>query len=81
MTRCCLIFLEQLSPSISHTFYQTSSKSTKMKSLVCLFVFSLISSSLAYIITVDSHSEECFFDNAQAGVKLGKLIKLYFHYL
>ena len=49
-----------------------------MKSLVCLFVFSLISSSLAYIITVDSHSEECFFDNAQAGVKLGTLIMLFF---
>lgn len=52
-----------------------------MKSLVCLFVFSLISSSLAYIITVDSHSEECFFDNAQAGVKLGKLIMLFFNFL
>lgn len=26
----------------------------------------------AYIITVDSHAEECFFDSAPAGSKLGK---------
>lgn len=37
--------------------------------LVCLL--SLVHVNVAYIITVDSHAEECFFDSAQAGSKLG----------
>lgn len=40
-----------------------------------LVFLSIISSSFAYIITVDSHAEECFFDSAQAGSKLGKYFK------
>lgn len=43
-----------------------------MKSLLYLLLLSIISNSFAYIITVDSHAEECFFDSAQAGSKLGK---------
>ena len=43
-----------------------------IKNVVYLILLSLFSNSLAYIITVDSHAEECFFDSAQAGSKLGK---------
>lgn len=44
-----------------------------MKSILCLLLLSLIAESIAYIITVDSHAEECFFDHASAGSKLGKI--------
>lgn len=44
-----------------------------MSVLANLFlVLAFINASLAYIITVDSHAEECFFDTAPAGSKLGK---------
>lgn len=42
------------------------------KFLICFwFLIQLLSNGFAYIITVDSHSEECFFDKAEAGAKLG----------
>lgn len=44
-----------------------------MKFVGYLLLLASVSSSFAYIITVDSHAEECFFDSAQAGSKLGKL--------
>jgi hypothetical protein len=44
-----------------------------MKILSLILIISLISNGFAYIITVDSHSEECFFDKAEAGAKLGEL--------
>jgi len=47
-----------------------------IKNILYLILLSLFSSSFAYIITVDSHAEECFFDSAQAGSKLGKKILL-----
>lgn len=43
-----------------------------MKEFLLLLVLSLATLNTAYIITVDSHAEECFFDSAQAGAKLGK---------
>lgn len=43
-----------------------------IKNIQYLILLALLSSSYAYIITVDSHAEECFFDSAQAGSKLGK---------
>jgi len=47
-----------------------------MKSiLLCYFLLCLIKLNVAYIITVDSHAEECFFDPAQAGSKLGLMFE------
>lgn len=43
-----------------------------MKEFLLLLVLSLATLNTAYIITVDSHAEECFFDSAQAGSKLGE---------
>jgi hypothetical protein len=43
-----------------------------MNSLGFLVLLASLSSSFAYIITVDSHAEECFFDAAQGGSKLGE---------
>lgn len=43
-----------------------------MRNILYLLLLSLISNSFAYIITVDSHAEECFFDHAVAGSKLGE---------
>lgn len=34
-----------------------------------------VSLSHAYFITVDAHSEECFFDRVEAGTKMGKYYK------
>lgn len=42
-----------------------------MNTILLLFVLALIKINDAYIITVDSHAEECFFDPAPAGSKLG----------
>lgn len=47
-----------------------------MRSILCLFLLTLLSNTLAYIVTVDSHAEECFFDHATAGSKLGKKVKI-----
>lgn len=49
-----------------------------MKSFVCLLLLSLTAENIAYIITVDSHAEECFFDHASAGSKLGKIESFFF---
>lgn len=46
-----------------------------MRSLLYLFLLSIIKANFAYIITVDSHAEECFFDTAQAASKMGKIWK------
>lgn len=43
-----------------------------MRFIIFVFVLYLSSRGSAYIITVDSHAEECFFDSAKAGSKLGK---------
>lgn len=39
--------------------------------LVLLLIVSLTQSSYGYFITVDAHAEECFFDRAEIGTKLG----------
>lgn len=55
-----------------------SQKILKMQFLLGVFILSLFHTGFAYIITVDSHSEECFFDPASAGSKLGETLK-FFH--
>lgn len=40
----------------------------------CLLLLTCLpAASYAYFITVDAHSEECFFDRAESGTKLGEL--------
>lgn len=39
---------------------------------VLLITATLFSRTFAYFITVDAHAEECFFDNVEAGTKMGK---------
>lgn len=41
----------------------------------CLLLLSCLPSSNAYFITVDAHSEECFFDRAESGTKLGLMFE------
>lgn len=36
-----------------------------------LITLTMLSRSMAYFITVDAHAEECFFDNVEAGTKMG----------
>jgi len=51
----------------------------KMKStlLTCvLVVFLLVQDSSQYFVTIDAHSEECFFDRAIAGTKLGLIFEV-----
>jgi hypothetical protein len=43
-----------------------------MRAFLIVCLLSLVKLNLAYIITVDSHAEECFFDSAGAGAKLGE---------
>lgn len=43
-----------------------------MNFLIYLLVIVLFRGSFAYIITVDSHAEECFFDSVHSGSKMGK---------
>lgn len=33
----------------------------------------LLAKTEAYVITVDAHAEECFFDRIEAGTKVGEL--------
>lgn len=40
-----------------------------------LLLTSLPAASYAYFITVDAHSEECFFDKAESGTKLGLMFE------
>lgn len=41
----------------------------------CLLLLSCLPSSYSYFITVDAHSEECFFDRAESGTKLGLMFE------
>lgn len=45
------------------------------KCVVCLLlaVLSHVTPSFSYMITVDAHAEECFFDKVEAGTKMGNL--------
>lgn len=46
-----------------------------MNWLICLVVLlGLVESIRGYFVTVDAHSEECFFDRAEAGTKMGELV-------
>lgn len=42
---------------------------------VCLLLISCAQLSYGYFITVDAHSEECFFDKAESGTKLGLMFE------
>lgn len=45
-----------------------------MNLLVYLVVIlTLVHNIRAYFVTVDAHSEECFYDHAEAGTKMGEL--------
>ncbi|XP_050302896.1 transmembrane emp24 domain-containing protein 2 [Anthonomus grandis grandis] len=39
--------------------------------IICLLFFSYLSGAHSYIVTVDAHAEECFFEKVEAGTKLG----------
>lgn len=41
----------------------------------CLLLLSCLPSGYSYFITVDAHSEECFFDRAESGTKLGLMFE------
>lgn len=58
---------------INNIFHvSTKSYLTKLTySLVFLFLATISKKVDAYITTLDAHSEECFFENAVAGTKLG----------
>ncbi|XP_055596540.1 transmembrane emp24 domain-containing protein 2 [Uranotaenia lowii] len=48
----------------------------KLHILSTVFLFSVIlKCSYGYFITVDAHSEECFFDRAESGTKLGLMFE------
>lgn len=34
----------------------------------------LLNTANSYTITVDAHEEQCFFENVEAGTKMGKLV-------
>lgn len=41
--------------------------------LACVAVLAVaVQTGRAYVITVDAHAEECFFDRIEAGTKVGK---------
>jgi p24 family protein beta-1 len=40
--------------------------------LLAIVLLQLAQSARAYSVTVDAHSEECFFDKAEAGTKMGE---------
>jgi hypothetical protein len=48
-----------------------------MRAFLIVCILSLVKLNLAYIITVDSHAEECFFDSAGAGAKLGEFLVVF----
>ncbi|XP_053979856.1 transmembrane emp24 domain-containing protein-like [Hylaeus anthracinus] len=39
--------------------------------ILCLFLLVSITNASCYLITVDAHAEECFFDRVEAGTKMG----------
>lgn len=43
---------------------------------IIFVIFVLINKSYQYFITIDAHSEECYFDRAVAGVKLGLMFEV-----
>lgn len=45
--------------------------------LIATVLLGLINYTRGYFVTVDAHSEECFFDKAESGTKMGK-IRLFF---
>lgn len=45
---------------------------------ILLLVCSLIAPSVSYVITVDAHAEECFFDKVESGTKMGNSSAKYF---
>lgn len=48
-----------------------------MDFIVNIFLLlSLVSFSKAYFVTVDAHSEECFFDKVEQGTKLGLMFEI-----
>lgn len=44
---------------------------TKFFVTIFIFLVELFKYSESYFITVDAHSEECFFDRVEAGTKMG----------
>jgi len=38
---------------------------------IVLLIIGLLKYSESYFVTVDAHSEECFFDKVEAGTKMG----------
>ncbi|CAF0953364.1 unnamed protein product [Brachionus calyciflorus] len=44
--------------------------------LICLILSIIAKNSLQYFITIDAHSEECFFDKSVAGNKLGLMFEV-----
>ena len=48
----------------------------KMKFLILLIVALLAQNSEQFFITIDAHSEECYFDRAVAGTKLGLMFEV-----
>lgn len=40
--------------------------------LIATVLLGLINYTKGYFVTVDAHSEECFFDKAESGTKMGK---------
>jgi len=43
---------------------------------ISVALLSIVSGCHAYFITVDAHAEECFFDKATAGTKLGLMFEV-----
>lgn len=44
--------------------------------LLVVTLFLVLNNVQAYFVTVDAHSEECFFDKAEAGTKMGEYCNL-----
>ncbi len=43
---------------------------------ILLIISTIIGKSTQYFITVDAHSEECFFDRVLAGARLGLIFEV-----
>jgi len=44
--------------------------------VLCLLLLVGVPAGHAYFVTVDAHSEECFFDNVKAGTKMGLIFEV-----
>jgi len=54
-------------------------RNIKMKSILSILLFVsavLVRNTQQFFVTIDAHSEECFFDRAVAGVKLGLIFEV-----